>query len=69
MGDTSSVFLDEIDRIIARAEARTTQHQSRVRRFPVVDDAATNLEPLRFLRDNLATERKGGGVLSPTTDI
>ena len=63
MGDTSSVFLDEIDRIIARAEARTTQHQSRVRRRPV-DDRAAILEPLRVLRDNLATERKGGGALS-----
>ena len=63
MGYASSVLFDEIDRIIARAEARTTQPQSRVRRCPA-DDGATNLDSLRVLRDNLATERKGGGVLS-----
>ena len=62
MDDTSNVFLDEIDRIIARAEARMTQPHSRTRMCPA--DRATTLEPLRVLRDNLATERKGGGLLS-----
>ena len=62
MDDASNVFLDEIDRIIARAEARMTQPQSRARMCPA--DRSATLEPLRVLRDNLATERKGGGVLS-----
>ena len=61
MNDVSTVFLDEIDRIIARAEARLAEpNKSRARSLTSENSAA--LKPLRVLRDNLGTERKRAGV-------
>jgi hypothetical protein len=59
MNDVRSAFLDELDRIIARAEARVSEHR-KAPHSKLAADASTPLKRLHLLRDQFATERMSG---------